>query len=141
MSDTNLYKVWIKTLGETNMALYDEFIKTLEDNKNRERPIMTHLPSNIRKARMIYDGYLAEEELQERQFSGRFWDICQDLDNENLYTLYVVLDNDTVLRAIAQVGLTRKIFTVNEDIYKRDDIKQELPQSLRGRFYDFRLFN
>jgi len=125
----------------TSANLYDDFIKTLEDNNNKERPIMTHLPSNIRKARMIFEGYLAEEELQERQFSGRFWEICQDLENPSLYRLFIILDNDTVLWAEAIASLTKEVYIVKEAIYKRDDIKQELLQSLRGRFYDFRLYD
>ena len=93
---------------------YKKFMDSLDEVKYKKL-FMTHLPSKINIARKYYDGYLTEEELQENQYEGRFWDI-------NLGSLYILADNDTLV-----------IVDINGvvGIYGRDC----LPESLKGRHY------
>lgn len=62
-----------------------------------------------------YEDYLTEEELQEIQYEGRFWDIIG-------YHLFILVDNDTLV-VVDDKG--------DEKIFGRD----YLPLSLQGRHY------
>lgn len=106
------------------MVLYEDFLKTLEENNVNVYPIMTHKPSSINLAKRLFEGYLTEEELSERQYSGRFWDIQNyilfiTLDNE---TILVVHDTDTGIKAECECD--------------RCNMLNYLPDSLRGRYYN-----
>ena len=93
---------------------YEKVMDSLDEVKY-EKLLMTHLPSKINIAKKLFDGYLTDEELQERQYFGRFWDIY-------LGSIYILVDNDTlvIVNTYGVVG-----------IYGRDC----LPESLKGRHY------
>lgn len=93
---------------------YEKFLDSLDKVKCKKM-LMTHLPSKINIAKKFFDGYLINEELQERQYEGRFWDIY-------LGSLYILVDNDTLVIIDAN-GI--------EGIYGRDC----LPENLKGRHY------
>ena len=95
-------------------GIYEMFIDSLHKVKDNKL-LMFHLPSKINEAKKLFDGYLTEEELQERQYYGRFWDIY-------LGALYILVDNDTLV-----------IVDVNGVVgtYGRNC----LPESLKGRHY------
>ena len=94
--------------------LYDNFLNSLDKVKCKKL-LMTHLPSKINIAKTLFDGYLTEEELQEKQYEGRFWDIY-------LGSFYILVDDDTLVIVNAS-GV--------EGIYGRES----LPESLKGRHY------
>lgn len=100
--------------GRTVNGTYEKFMESLDEVKCKN-VLMTHTTTDINLARKYFDGYLTEEELQEKQYSGRFWDI-------NLGAFYILVDNDTLV-----------ILDVNGivGIYGRE----HLPLSLRGRHY------
>ena len=79
--------------------------------------LMTHLPLDIRLTRKVFEGYLTEDELQEKQYCGRFWDLCGGY-------LYILVDDDTVV--VIEPDNNKDVH-----IYGRD----HLPQSLKGRHY------
>lgn len=93
---------------------YEKFMDSLDEVKYKKL-LMTHLPSKINIAKKLFDGYLTDEELQERQYFGRFWDIY-------LGSIYILVDNDTlvIVNTYGVVG-----------IYGRE----HLPESLKGRHY------
>lgn len=93
---------------------YEKFMDSLDKVKCKKL-LMTHLQSKINIAKRLFEDYLTEEELQERQYYGRFWDI--DLD-----CLFILVDNDTLVIVDAN-GFA--------GIYGRDC----LPESLKGRHY------
>lgn len=100
---------------ESNISnLYDSFLDSL-DEVNDNDLLMTHLSLDIKVAKEHYKGYLTEEELQEKQYEGRFWCIV------GLY-LYILVDNDTLV-VVDDKG--------DEKIFGRDC----LPESLKGRYY------
>lgn len=94
--------------------VYEKFLDSLHKVKDNKL-LMYHKPSKINLAKKYFDGYLTEEELQEKQYEGRFWDIY-------LGALYILFDNDTlvIVDANGVVGT-----------YGRDC----LPESLKGRHY------
>lgn len=102
-------------------CFYNDFINSLSEVKDKSM-LMNHLPSTINIASKIFGGYLTEEELQEKQFEGRFWDIASD------NTLYILVDNDTV--AIIVNNTNKK----DIQIMKRDNC-YSMPDTLRGRYY------
>lgn len=106
-----------------NHGLYGDFLNSLE-------AIMFHSPSSITMAKLFFNGYLTEEELRERQDEGRYWDIVQV--NDGLYKLYIILDNEIVL--CVERALNRKHF---ERIFDIADAQINLPESLRGRHYNY----
>ena len=93
---------------------YEKFLDSLHHVKYKKL-LMTHLTSKIHIAKRFFDGYLTEEELQERQYYGRFWDIIG-------YHLFILVDDDTLV-----------ILDVNGVVgtYGRD----YLPENLKGRHY------
>ena len=99
--------------------LYNDFINSLEEK--RDYPIMMHRPSDVAIAIRFFENYLTEDELQERQYRGRFWDVIHFSDT--LYTLYILFDNETLV-IVDNEGRTQ--------ILGRD----RLPHSLQGRYYD-----
>lgn len=109
--------------------LYNEFLETLEEKP--WLPIMVHLPSSIQLAKKYYDGYLTEEELSERQLSGRYWDIVEDKTSADGYDLFITLDNETILY-VTKSPITRHYI---ESVYNRENSLIILPKSLRGRYY------
>ena len=100
--------------GRTVNGTYEKFLDSLDEVKCKKL-LMTHLPSKINIAKKLFDGYLTDEELQERQYEGRFWDIY-------LGSVYILVDNDTLVIVDAN-GI--------EGIYGR----YCLPESLKGRHY------
>ena len=68
---------------------YEKFMDSLDEVKCKKL-LMTHTTIDINIARKYFDGYLTEEELQETQYSGRFWDIIR-------FHLYILVDNDTLV--------------------------------------------
>lgn len=115
------------------MALYEDFLKTLEahqeflQQEKQVLPRMTHEPSDITIVRRLFEGYLAEEELSLYQFCGRYWDIIRDKSSANGYTLIIILDNETVLR-VSQSSSSNGEFV--EGIYKVDDARCFLPNKI-----------
>ena len=93
---------------------YEKFLDSLDKVKCK-KVLMTHLPSKINIAKKLFDGYITEEELQERQYEGRFWDIY-------LGALYILVDDDT----LAIVDANGVVGTYGRDC---------LPESLQGRHY------
>lgn len=93
---------------------YEKFLDSLDEVKDKKK-LMTHLPYDVEYSRTYYNGYLTDEELQEKQYSGRFWDLLWGY-------LYILVDDDTlvIVDANGAVG-----------IYGRDC----LPESLKGRHY------
>ena len=73
---------------------------------------------------------LTEEELRERQDEGRYWEIVQV--NDDLYKLYIILDNETVL--CVERARNGKHY---ECIFDIADAQINLPESLRGRYYNY----
>lgn len=94
---------------------YEKFLDSL-DEVNCKKLLITHSPFDVDYARTYYDGYLTNEELQTKQYEGRFWDI-------NLGALYILVDNDTlvIVNANGFIGT-----------YGRDC----LPESLRDKYYE-----
>ena len=97
-------------------GIYDKFMDSLDEVKDCKL-LMTHLPLDIRLTRIVFEGYLTEEELQEKQYEGRFWDLCGGY-------LYILVDDDTVV--VIEPDNNKDVH-----IYGRD----HLPQSLVGRHY------
>lgn len=79
--------------------------------------IDTHNSLDVIYALDNYEDYLTEEELQEIQYEGRYWDLLGGY-------LYILVDNDTLV----------VIEPDNKDvhIFGRD----YLPQSLVGCYYE-----
>jgi hypothetical protein len=115
----------------TQREIYDEFnefVQSLIDNKDK-RLLMTHKPSEVRYVDKYFGDYLTEEELQERQFIGRFWAIKT---SEDLPTaLFIIVDNSTVL--IVNKDRSGKIV---EGAYSRASVSPVLPDCLRGYYYN-----
>lgn len=100
----------------SNETLFADFLDSLEEVKNKTM-LMSHLSEDLETARKYYSDYLTDEELQEKQYSGRFWDIDGGL-------LYILVDNDTVIFVHYDII----------EIFERYEII--LPVRLRGRHYD-----
>lgn len=94
--------------------IYEGFMKSLDEVKEKN-VLMNHLPSDVNIASKLFPGYLTDEELQERQYKGRFWDV---IDSE----LYILVDDETLV-VVNKKGKTK--------IFGRDN----LPYSLQGRHY------
>lgn len=103
--------------------LYGDFLNSLDS-------IMFHSPSSITMAKLFFIGYLTEEELRERQDEGRYWETVQV--NDYIYKLYIILDNETVL--CVERAFNLKHF---ECIFDIADAQINLPESLRGRYYNY----
>lgn len=101
-------------------CLYEDFINSLSEVRDKSM-LMGHLPSTVNIASKIFGDYLTKEELQERQYEGRFWDMTYD------DILYILVDNNTVVI----VKNTNKRDTL---IIERDSC-DTLPDNLRGRYY------
>lgn len=107
---------------------YEEFLESLMESKEK-RPIMTHLPSSIKLACKFFPGYLSDEELQERQYSGRYWDIRRDIDGGHI--LFIVLDNQDILCVTKE-----EHEECVEAVLDRGYAINFLPDSLRGMYYN-----
>lgn len=88
---------------------------------------MFHNPSTVRLASLHFGGYLTKEELQERQYEGRFWDMLHCSDR---YRLIIILDNETVLF----VDEDTSIGIINEAIEYIGNAFSVLPSSLSVYF-------
>lgn len=97
--------------------IYEGFMKSLDEVKEKNL-LMNHLPSDVNIAPKLFPGYLSDEELQERQHKGRFWDVVDS-------KLFILVDNETVVI----VNTEGKTYIVERGTY-------ELPYSLQGRHYD-----
>lgn len=93
--------------------LYGDWLNSLSEVKEKN-VLMHHLPSDIRIASALFPSYLTDEELQETQYKGRFWDVID-------YDLYILVDNETLV--VVNLG---NVKTLGRDY---------LPYSLRGRYY------
>lgn len=109
-----------------NYELYGDFLKSLEETCS----IKFHSPLSVTMAKLFFIGYLTEEELCERQDEGRYWEIVQV--NDNLYKLYIILDNETAL--CVERARNGKHY---ECIFDIADAQISLPESLRGRYYNY----
>lgn len=96
--------------------LYDNFLNSL-DKVNEKKMLMEHPRKAIADASKLFDGYLTDEELQEKQYSGRFWDTF-------LGYLYILVDNDTLV-------IIEAADPKNYEIAGRD----RLPIHMRGIHY------
>ena len=94
---------------------YEKFMDSLDEVKYKKL-LMTHTTIDINIARKYFDGYLTEEELQETQYSGRFWDIIR-------FHLYILVDNDTLV-------------IVDNKKYKVILGREHLPLILRYKYYE-----
>lgn len=100
-------------------GIYD----TLDEVKEKS-VFMNHLPKDIMEASKVFPGYLTDEELQEKQYKGRFWDISKVyISSSFMYYLYILVDNETLV----MVDNQGKIKISGRDY---------LPYSLQGRYYD-----
>lgn len=68
-------------------SIYNDFLDSIDKVKEKTL-LMSHLPSDVMKAKILYRGYLTDEECQERQYEGRFWDIIGS-------DLLILVDNET----------------------------------------------
>lgn len=101
--------------GRTVNETYEKFLDSLHQVKDNKL-LMFHLPSKINIAKKLFDGYLIEEELQEIQYSGRFWDIIR-------YHLFILVDNDTLV----VVDNEKDIVIIG---------REHAPISLRDKYYE-----
>lgn len=84
-------------------------------------PIMCHKPSTVKLASKCFAGYLTDEELQERQFNGRPWDIETAA---NFAVLYIIIDDEYLVRVDNADGYYRESISMIKASY--------LPMSLRS---------
>lgn len=111
-------------------GIYNDFLDSIDKVKDK-KVLMYHLPSDIEFASKLFPGYLTDEELQERQYKGRFWTIesfrninsCSYINESFIHYLYILVDNETVV-IVNTEGKT----TFSER-------GQNLPTSLQGRHY------
>lgn len=115
MGDNKLYE-----------ELYDDFLNSLEER--RYKPIMCHKPSDVGLAKRFFKSYLTEEELCERQYTGRFWAIHNSLTG--IYALYIIIDNEVYIK----VDYDGEYLVT---ICDKHILKTFLPEELRGRYYDY----
>lgn len=113
----------ISTTSNHSPNLYEDFLDSLDS-------IKFHSPSSITIAKLFFIGYLTEEELRERQDEGRYWEIVQV--NDGIYKLYIILDNETVLCVERARNGKRHV-----RIFDIADAQINLPESLRGRYYNY----
>lgn len=96
-------------------------------------PIMHHLPSEVTYASKFFPGYLTEDEMQERQFTGRYWYVSYNNEGfiiSNRPVLFIILDNETVLTAHYDED-----DDIVEGVYDKANSLVYIPDSLRGIYY------
>ncbi len=93
---------------------YDSTCHSLDEVK-KNNVLMCHSPSDVKEASKLFPSYLTDEELQERQCKGRFWDVSRTC-------LYILVDNETLV-IVGKNG--------NVNITGRE----RLPYSLQGIYY------
>jgi len=105
-------------------GIYDKFIGSLGEAIDKTA-LMNHLPKDIEEVSRVFPGYLTDEELQETQYKGRFWDICKmsHLSGSFMYYLYILVDNETLV-IVDNEGMTQILG------------RNYLPYSLQGIYYD-----
>lgn len=112
-----------------NIPIYEDFLNSFDKIKDKNM-LMFHSPSEIYEASRLFPGYLTDEELQEKQYKGRFWTIysfrnvnsCSYISGSFIYYLYILVDNETVV--IVDTKGETKISG-----------RECLPTSLQGRHY------
>lgn len=114
-SISNGYRVCDGGTLSLKKDIYEKFLESLHQAYNHKL-MMSHLQLDISLTRRDFEGYLTEEELQEKQYEGRFWDLYGGY-------LYILVDDETLV----------VIEPNNKDvhIFGRD----HLPESLKGRHY------
>lgn len=85
-------------------------------NGTYEKIIDTHNSLDVIYALENYEDYLTKEELQETQYSGRFWDIIG-------HHLFILVDNYTLV----VVDNKKNIAIIR---------REHTPLSLRGKYYE-----
>jgi hypothetical protein len=111
---------------------WEQFVQSLIDNKDK-RLLMTHKPYEVRYVDKYFPGYLTEEELQERQFTGRFWALSGGNDDTPFAMLFIIADNETVL----YVERDRNGKDVSGlYVFNRSEVLSDLPDCLRGCYYN-----
>lgn len=110
-------------------CLYGDWLDSLSNVKDKNM-LMFHSSSEIYEASRLFPSYLTDEELQEKQYKGRFWTIysfrnvnsCSYIRTSFIYYLYILVDNETVV--IVDTKGETKISG-----------RECLPVSLQGRYY------
>ena len=109
-------------------SLYGDFLNSFDKIKDKSM-LMFHSPLEINQASKLFRNYLTDEELQEKQYKGRFWTIdklsyINQLSTSNYFTyyLYILVDNETLV--IVDTKGETKISG-----------REYLPTSLQGRYY------
>ena len=69
---------------------YDEFLDSIDKVKDK-KVLMYHSSSDVGIASKLFRGYLTDEELQETQYKGRFWDVRGS-------NLYILVDDFLIFR-------------------------------------------
>lgn len=109
----NIYVSPIRSSYVTS-CFYKDWLDSPSEVKDNNM-LMNHLPSDVNIASKLFPGYLTDEELQEKQYKGRFWDVIDS-------TLYILVDDETLL-VVDNKG--------HIEISGRDN----LPYSLQWRHY------
>ena len=109
--------------------IYEDFLNSFDKIKDKNM-LMVLSPSEIYEASRLFPSYLTDEELQEKQYKGRFWTIysfrnvnsCSYITKSFIYYLYILVDNETVV--IVDTKGETKISG-----------RECLPVILQGRYY------
>ena len=89
-----------------------------------ELTVLWHKPSNVIQAREYFYGYLTDEELNERQFSGRPWTL---VSCANFAVLYIIIDDEYLVRVDTADGYYREsISMIKASSYLPMSLKQVL---------------
>lgn len=86
------------------------------NDSQKKKPMMFHTSAKIHLVKRLFDGYLTKEELQEKQYEGRFWDISNGI-------LFILIDEDTLV-----------VIYIDGDV--RTYGRYALPNSLVGAHYE-----
>lgn len=104
------------------------FADFLESTKDKPKVLMYHSHSDVTSAKEVFEKYLTDYELQEEQIEGRYWGFGND-------AFYILLDNKLALRL--QIYFSEPSPYIKEEVvYREDYYKCNLPDSLRGCYYD-----
>lgn len=79
----------------------------------KESIIMTHNPSDVELAKKYFKDYLTDDELNERQQSGRPWDIVQTSISTSLY---ILVDDETAICVCRTNTISSSIFEGESDM-------------------------
>lgn len=101
---------------------WQEFMDSLVE-LNKHKFLMIHPPVDVEVAKLRFEKYLTDYELQEEQLIGRYWAFGKD-------AFYILLDNELALRITCTKG------GIKDEVVYRDDYKTEFPDALRGCYYN-----